>query len=487
MTGIVGFGAYLPALRLQREQILAAHGWLNPGLKLLAKGELATCNWDEDALTMAVEASRSAVTLDDRKNVARLLLASATLPFEGRLGGAVLTEALGLDSSVLCLDTGGSPRCGLTSLRTALELPAAQDGVTLCVAADQQKAQPASAHEMSLSSGAASFVIGRDKVLARYLGGLSHTTDFVDRFRVRGGEYDVHWEDRWIRDEGYLKMMPDTIRGLLARLNVAPGGVQHLAVGVSMPGVPAAVAAAVGIAADRVVDNLFDVCGNGGSAYPLLLLISALERAEPGERILVCAFGQGSEALLIEATGELATARPRLHGTRAALARRIVECNYLRHLTTAGQLDVDTGMRGAAHVETPLSVAYRERQTLLGFVGGRCTVCGTVQFPRVERCVNPGCHANGRQDPVNLAERRGSILTWTADRLACSPRPPLYYGMVQFDEGGRVLMEFADVDEQCLDAGTPVRMVFRRHRATARHGHPGYFWKATPLMAEAAR
>ena len=485
-VGLVGFGAWLPALRLPREKILDAHGWLNAGLKAFAKGELAVCNWDEDALTMAVEAARAAVPVAKRGDVERLMFASTTLPFEGRLGGSLLTEALGLPADALCLDVGGSLRSGLTALRIALESSVKRGGVTLCVASDRQQARPASTREMSLASGAASLLLGRDKVLARFLGASSHTTDFVDRFRPGDANEDIHWEDRWVREEGYLKIIPATIRALLGKLGMSADDVHHLAIPVAMPGVAAAAGAAVGIPGERVTDNLFGACGDVGSAYPLLLLISALERARPGERILVTAFGQGCDALLFEATDELPAARAHLHGTSAALSRRLVETNYLRHLVAAGQLAVDTGLRGAAQPATPLSVTYRERRALLGFMGGRCPACGTVQFPRAERCVNPACHARGPQDAVSFAERTARILTWTADRLAYSPRPPLCYGMVEFDGGGRVLMEFADVGEQALDAGMPLRMVFRLRRPAPKHGYRSYFWKAAPLVQEAA-
>ena len=43
-----------------------ANAWFNPGLKGLAKGERTICNWDEDSVTMAVEAARDCLTGQDR-------------------------------------------------------------------------------------------------------------------------------------------------------------------------------------------------------------------------------------------------------------------------------------------------------------------------------------------------------------------------------------------------------------------------------------
>jgi 3-hydroxy-3-methylglutaryl CoA synthase len=58
MAGISAYGAYIPRLRLQRSAIAAAHQWSDPSFKGKGKGERAIANWDEDAITMAVEAAR---------------------------------------------------------------------------------------------------------------------------------------------------------------------------------------------------------------------------------------------------------------------------------------------------------------------------------------------------------------------------------------------------------------------------------------------
>lgn len=56
--GIVDAASYVPAMRLDRGVIFAANSWANPALKGLARGSRSICNWDEDSLTMGVEAAR---------------------------------------------------------------------------------------------------------------------------------------------------------------------------------------------------------------------------------------------------------------------------------------------------------------------------------------------------------------------------------------------------------------------------------------------
>ena len=93
-TGILSFGAYIPKRRLQRASIHAFNGWFAGGLRGLAKGEKAVANWDEDAITMGVEAARDCLGQLDRARVDRVTLASTTLPFADRLNAGIVKEAL---------------------------------------------------------------------------------------------------------------------------------------------------------------------------------------------------------------------------------------------------------------------------------------------------------------------------------------------------------------------------------------------------------
>ena len=82
--GILGFGAYIPRHRLQRAAIHATNKWFAGGLKGLARGERAVAGWDEDPITMSVQAARDALHGFDRARVSSVSLASTTLPFADR-------------------------------------------------------------------------------------------------------------------------------------------------------------------------------------------------------------------------------------------------------------------------------------------------------------------------------------------------------------------------------------------------------------------
>lgn len=480
--GILSFGACLPRARLQRAVIHAANAWFAPGLKGLAKGERAVRNWDEDSITMGVEAARDCLGGFERSTVAQLMLASTTLPFGDRQNCGVVANALQLPSALHSMDLAGGQRAGSSALIAALQ----QDhpsGHTLIVAADARKAKAASTQEMQYGDGAAALLVGHGEPLAKLLAAHSQTVDFVHQYRMHDRDHDYAWEERWVRDEGYLTLVPRAVAAVLAKAAVDAGAVTHFCMPGTLSRIGAAVAKRCGLKDESVRDNLAAVCGDTGVAHPLLLLAAALEDAQPGDRILLAAFGEGCDALLFEVTPAIAHAAAQAsarRGVQGALAARRADTNYLRYLAFNGLLDIERGMRAEPDKPTPLSVLYRNRDMVQGLIGGKCRTCGTVQYPRQRYCVNPECNALDSQDDYGFAERSGTLMSYTADALTYSPDPPTYFGMVAFDGGGRMLLDFTEVEAGKIDVGLPMRMVFRIKDQDPLRGFQRYFWKATP-------
>ena len=475
--GILSFGAYLPRARMQRKAIAAANGWFNAGLKGMAKGERAVANWDEDAITMAVEAARDCLGDDERSALRSLVLASTTHPFDDRQNATVVATALNLPTALRTTDAAGSLRAGTGALIDAL---GGRDR-TLVVAADSRRARAGSTQEMQYGDGAAAVLVGEGAPLASLLGAHTESVDFVHQYRMHDRDTDYGWEERWIRDEGFLKIVPRAVAALLARTGVDAASIAHFCMPGTLSRLQATVARKCGLPEAAVRDALGATVGDTGAAHPLLMLGSALEDARPGDRILVVAFGEGCDVLLFEA-GDPGARRPQ-GGVRRAIAQRREESNYLRWLSFTGKIDLERGMRAEVDKPTALTTLYRNRAMIEGLIGGRCRACGTVQFPRQRYCVNPGCNALDSQDPYAFSERTGKVLSYTADSLTYSPDPPTYFGMVGVDGGGRMLMDFTEIDPASVDVGLPVRMVFRVKDADPNRGFVRYFWKATPILA----
>lgn len=485
MVGITSFGGYIPRLRLKRRAVVAANAWADPALKAHAGGARSMCNWDEDSLTMGVAAARDCLIDRDRGAIGAVHFASTSFPFADRQNAAVLATALNLGEDVSTLDIAASQRAGTSGLIAALRgLEGGAARELLLVAADKRRTKAGSPQELMFGDAAAAFTLGADDdAIATLVGSHSVSVDFVDHYRAADRAFDYNWEQRWIRDEGYLKIVPRAVEGLMRETGVGPGDVTRFLMPCVLPRVPGAIAKGLGIPEDRLGDGLNETCGDTGVAHPLVLLAHALERAGAGDRLMVVGFGQGCDALLFAVTDRIAGLAPR-QGISGWLARGKEETNYNKFLAFNGLVTRDQGMRAELDRQTALSSLYRNRKMILGLVGGRCRVCGTVQFPKAHVCVNPNCNARDSQDDQPFADRPGRVVTWSADFLTYCVDPPAHYGMVQFEEGGRFMADFTDVDVGEVKVGMEVRMAFRIKEVDERRGFTRYFWKAVPAKPQ---
>ena len=478
MPGISAYGAYLPRLRVPRSVIAGAMGWLSAG-KPAPRGERTACNWDEDSLTMALEAVRDALpTYRDRQDLRAFALASTTLPFADRSNATLVASALDLPSSAATFDVTGSQRCGTSALVQAFVQASNGGGATVVAAADRRLARPGSEQELAYGHGAAALVVGADDGIARLLGVRQQAADFVDHHRLSGSDFDYTLEERWTREAGWFAQVPPVLRELLAASGIEPGAVTHLIVPADAA-IGRRIAALAGIPEDRLTDPLTRELGHVGCGHALLMMAEVLARAAPGDLLLMVGFGQGVDALLLQATDRVGARRPR-RGVQGHRGARREETAYTRFLSHCGLLPVEFGMRAERDNRTAQPALWRKHAEVVSLVGGRCTRCGTVQYPRARVCVQPDCRATDTQVAHPLAESAARIKTFTEDWLAFSARPPLVYGNVAFTDGGNAFLEFTDFDPGEAQVDAAVRFVFRLKDVDRLRGFRRYFWKAAP-------
>lgn len=478
--GILSAGAYIPRLRIDRAIIAEAHRWMAPGLVAAAKGSRAFCSWDEDAITMAVEAARDCLRGANGDALAALYVASTNFPYADLQNGAIVADALHLPGAIRSADLGGSQRAGTSALLQAFRA----SEPALVIASDAPAGKPGSARELSYGAGAAAFALGEGRPVARLIGSASRTVAFVDHFRATGERHDYFWEDRWIRDEGYLKIVPEVIAAALADAGIEAADIRLFIMPSLLKGAAAAVARKAGLEAPPASD-LDDGCGYAGAAHAPLMLAHALEQASPGDRLMLVGFGQGVDVLVLEAgEGERPAGR---RGVSGALANGLATDSYLRMLSFQDGIDLEWGMRSERSSKTALTEQHRSSSQNAGFVAGACPACGTVQFPRLEYCVNPGCCAPAAAfGDVPLADAPARLLTHTTDWLSYHPAPPLHVGFVQFDNGARLIMEVVDVGPEGIEPGAPLSMVLRIKERDRPRGYNRYFWKSAPVAAVTA-
>ncbi|MDD9841443.1 MAG: zinc ribbon domain-containing protein [Alphaproteobacteria bacterium] len=485
--GILGFGAYLPQKRISRKSIFDAIGWINASLKPFAKGARAYANWDEDPITMGVAAAQACLAHAPQEVEAQTLcFASTTAPFLDRQNAGIIAAALDLPKQTHCYDFSGSQRAALSALIVASQNPKTR---LLLTAAEQTPIRAASTMEILCGDAAAALLIGEGKPLAKLHGTKTIYADFVDHYRTANAKTDYVLEERWYRDEGLVKFAPQAILPLLEEAGIEAAQIAHFIAPVANPALARHIAAAVNIKPTALADSLFDTCGYAGAAHALLMLVQVLEKAKAGDWILATAFGQGCEAILLQATDAITDIAKHktekqgaiTHTLQDQLAQGIIENNYTKFLAASGRLDIDWGMRAERDNRTAQSVAYAKSRALYGFIGGICSACQTPQFPKSHYCVNPECGALDTQTDYSFARRLARVKSFTEDWLAFTRDPPLIYGNLSFEGGGNIFMEMTGCETGEIAIGDLVAMQFRIKDIDTVRDFKRYFWKAVPV------
>jgi 3-hydroxy-3-methylglutaryl CoA synthase len=468
MAGITAYGAYVPRLRLP----LAAIGG---GAPKPGGPEKAVANWDEDSVTMGVAAAIACLQGVDRASVDAVLFASTTYPFKEKQGAAIIARALDLRRDVYTADLGDSLRAGTSALRTGLDAIKAGSAVrVLVVAADTRMAAPRSPVEANLGDAAAAFLLGADEVAAEVTALHTVSDEIIDVWRTEGDPFVHAWEDRFVVDHGYRQNVREVVRGLCAKAGIAPKDVSRAALYGPDARAHATVVRELGLdPKTQVQDALFGRVGSAGAALAPLLLAAALEQAKVGERLLVVAYGDGADALLLTTTPLV----ERLEGRRGVgwhLARRAEMKNYDTYLRFRQFIATEHDGRAGAGLSA--TKHFRDRDEDLTLLGQKCRRCGQTQFPRQRVCYH--CFARDEFDKVRLSDRVGVVRSFTFDNFAGSPTPPLVAGIVEV-EGARLYLQMTDVDPKEVKLAMPVELTFRKiHEAG---GTPNYFWKSTPV------
>jgi len=477
MIGITSFGAYIPRFRMNRSTIWGAVGFLG---NFPRPGENAVANFDEDSISMAVSAGLDCLRLIDKDDIEGVFFATTTQPFGVRQNSTIVASALNVKSDLRTSDFVACTKAGTSALLSALDAVKADslNNILVC-AADSRIGKPGSAQEYLFGDGATALLVGKDKVIATLECQHSISYDFPDRWKSVGEKFEHTWEDRFIRDEGYSKILVEAISGLLNKCNLEIKDITKLIYPCPYPSEHARIAEKLNAVSGQKQDTMIDKIGETGAAHPLIMLVAALEDAKPGDRLLVAGFGNGCDVLLLRVTESILQMGSSV-GVKGSIARRKDLSSYEKYCVFHNSMTVDIGMRGETIPYTAFSLLWRERKKILGLQGSRCKSCGTPQYPAGKICVNPDCRAIGQMEPYGFADKKASVFSYTADNLAPSLCPPAIYGIIDFEGGGRYWFDFTDCDLEDIKVGMSVEMTFRRKYVDEGRGVHGYYWKVIP-------
>jgi len=465
MAGITSVGAYVPFRRLTGEAVRAVWGAGHP------KAARPVAGFDEDAITLAVEAVQNATDWG-RAEADALYFASTSFPYAEKSNAAVVAAAADLPEALFTADLGGSPRAGTSALRAALDaVEAGSARSAAVVAAEVRPARPGGPDELAFCDGAAALLLGTgEDVAAEVEAAYSWTEDFIDRWRLPGQDAVSAGDAKFIQDYGYVRQTAATIEGLLKQTGATREDIARVLVYAPDTRTHAAICRKLGFPESAYPEQpLVARLGDAGAAAPLLALTDALQGARPGEHILVAGHGSGGDALLLRATervGALAARR----GVAWSLARARPLASYGEWLRSRGHAP-DEEIRPFS---SP-SILWKEARANMRLRAGRCRACGAVQYPRQRVC--NGCGARDDWEEQKLA-RRGKVYTFVHDHLPPSPEGFITMATADLEGGGRFYAQMTDHAKEEVKVGLEVELTFRLlHRGD---GYYNYFWKLRP-------
>lgn len=466
---IIAHGTYLPYRRLDRATIGEALGTPpTPGSRSVA-------SYDEDATSMGVEAARNALANVPAELAPEMLLfATADPGYLDKTNATAVHAALGLDSSVGAYDMVGSVRSAMGAMRLAASAPVR----TLVVRADVRTGLPGGADERDGGDGASAFLFappgaGDAAAQTAALGRGSATLEFLDRWRLPGERASHVWEERF-GEHAYVPLAQAAFADACKSAGLTAEELDHVIVtGVHARAVRA-VTRTLGVRPEALVDDLGATVGFTGCAHSGVMLAGVLERATPGQRIGVLLLADGADALVLETTDALGAVKPR-RTVAEQVAAGVGGLSYETFLTWRGMLEREPPRR-----PDPMAPAappsLRHEEWKFGFVASRCEECGERHLPPARVCAK--CDAVDRMVSERMADVPATIATFTVDRLAYTPSPPLVAAVLDFDGGGRFRGELTDVDPAAVKVGDRIEMTFRR--VTTAQGVHNYFWKGKP-------
>jgi hydroxymethylglutaryl-CoA synthase len=452
---LLSYGAYLPSGRLDRAEVGATLGTGG------GRGQRVVASFDEDSTTMGVAAGRAALAVlaGTGAEAPRDLYFATTSPaYLDKTNAAAVHTALGLGGAGFAADLAGSARSGMAALVSAAGLGG------IAVLADVRVGQPGSADERSGGDAAAAFIFGVGDGIAQIIGRAARTAEVLDRWRGPEQAFAQVWEERF----GYEQYAP-LIRATAAAA-LADAGLER-ADHVVLVSPNSAVAKRGKSLVTGAVSTSFSPMGHAGAADAGVALAAVLDSAEPNQTILVVNAADGCDALVLRTT-ELLPARRQPVAVDAQL-KAGVPVPYARYLTWRGMLDREPPRR--PEPDRPAAPpSARAGEWKFSFSGSQCTECGFVHLPPARVCHR--CGVVDQMTETRLADTMGTVATFTVDRLAFSPSPPLVDAVVNFDGGGRYALEVADADPDRLAVGSRVELVFRCLFTAG--GVHNYFWKA---------
>ncbi|MCE4625397.1 MAG: hydroxymethylglutaryl-CoA synthase [Desulfurococcales archaeon] len=327
-VGIHGWGAYIPRWRLPMEEIGRVWGWPPHQFKGLNVKEKSVDGPDEDSTTMAIEAGLNALARAgvEPSKIGAVFFGSESKVYAVKPSATIVAEVLGITPVTMASDLEFACRAGSEGVRASIGLVSSgMVEYALAIGSDTAQAEPGDVLEFTASSGAAAFIIGpREGAAAVFEASYSYITDTPDFWRRALRPYPKHGEG-FTGEPAYFHHIINAVKGLLEETGYKPSDFKYAIFHQPNGKFPVRVGKRLGFTYEQIEPALVTpYIGNTYNASALLGLARVLDRAEPGDLILLAPFGSGagSDAYAIRVTEEIVERRDKAPTVDDYIARR---------------------------------------------------------------------------------------------------------------------------------------------------------------------
>jgi len=343
-VGIIGYGASIPRRRIKVEEIAKVWGAdpesYKKGLMLTEKSVPAN---DQDTISLSVEAAKRAIKRAgiDPKRIGSVYVGSESHPYAVKPSGTVVAEAIGAVPECHCADFEFACKAGSEAMFVGYsEVKAETVEYSLAIGADTSQGAPGDALEYSAAAGAAAFIFGLDKLVAKVLYTYSYMTDTPDFWRREYQHYPQHG-GRYTGEPAYFKHVLGAGKGIMDMAGMKAEEIDWFIAHQPNGKFPLRAGKALGFPKEKIEPGwLVPKLGNTYSGASPIGLTATLDIAKPGQLILMVSYGSGagSDAFIFEVTKRIDEVRDMVEKTRYQLEHRPIYLDYGNYAKFRGKI-----------------------------------------------------------------------------------------------------------------------------------------------------
>ena len=230
MVGIVSYGTYIPKYRVKLADI--ARAWNKDSREVVGSlgiEEKSVPGIDEDAVTIALEAARSAFDASALvpESIEGLFVGSESHPYAVNPTSTIVGELLGVGNHYLAVDLEFACKAATAGMQALAGMVAAnQITYGLAIGTDTAQSKPHDALEYTSAVAGVACILGRTGLAAELLSYTSYSSDTPDFWRRDGIRFPTH-AGRFTGEPAYFAHVMGAARLIMEKTKITPETVDY--------------------------------------------------------------------------------------------------------------------------------------------------------------------------------------------------------------------------------------------------------------------